>query len=191
MGSTNVLPEELSRSARVGLRSLAVLHWLVGCQPLRSCSNKAGSEGDNRLLSNPVIPKLKAKLDLFLLNNNNPLLISYIKSILSLSIIELASKYRSNQMCAYPVMVNVTSANKKQRINCKIEPICSFRLPNEWNLLRKYKGIPGIYEFNNGIDSYIGSSKDLFKRCFVDHINKAYSNTSKHKKFYSIVVNKS
>jgi len=46
----------------------------------------------------------------------------------------------------------------------------------------------GIYIFVNGKNSYLGSSQNLFNRCFVKHKNKAFTNTSKHTKFYSNVV---
>lgn len=49
----------------------------------------------------------------------------------------------------------------------------------------------GIYLFSSGENSYLGSSKDLFKRCFTQHKNNAFTQTSKHSKFYNNVVTNS
>jgi hypothetical protein len=48
--------------------------------------------------------------------------------------------------------------------------------------------VSGIYQFVIGSDSYIGSTKDLFKRCFIQHKNHAFNYTNKHKLFYNKVV---
>lgn len=121
---------------------------------------------ENRLHSNPAIPNLKAKLELYLCECKNPLLILYIKSVLLLSLDEIASKYGKSVST----------------------PIAKFILPKEWSSLRNYKDLPGIYQFCNGKDSYLGSSKDLFTRCFKQHKNNAFTKTSRHKKFYNNVV---
>jgi REP element-mobilizing transposase RayT len=51
-------------------------------------------------------------------------------------------------------------------------------------------GPPGIYQFKhiNGTDSYIGSTKDLFYRCFNQHKNHAFTNTNRHRLFYKSVI---
>lgn len=51
---------------------------------------------------------------------------------------------------------------------------------------------PGIYQFKNinGTDSYIGSTKDLFYRCFNQHKNHAFTNTNRHRLFYKSVLKK-
>jgi len=87
------------------------------------------------LHSNPIIPKFKAKLELYLCECKNPLLTSYIKSVLSLSLYEIASKYGKD------VSTLIVILPKKG-----------------------YKGLPGIYQFCNGKESYLGSSKNLFTR---------------------------
>lgn len=127
----------------------------------------------NKIHSNPAILKLKSKLELALTAdrfsdsvNKDMLLISYANYILSLSLDEIAFKYGNNV-----------------RI-----PVAKYNLPADWDLLRNYKGIPGIYLFCNGKDSYLGSSKDLFTRCFTQHKNNAFTKKSIHKKFYSNVV---
>ena len=140
----------------------------------------------NRLESNPAIPKLKRKLELFIQtlnekgNNKNPLIISYINSVLALSLQEISSKYR-----------NINSASMSAA-NCDSTiPLssCYIKLPDNWSTLRNYKDLPGIYKFSYGKDSYVGSSKNLFKRCFTEHKNNAFTKTFKHIKFYSCVVN--
>lgn len=97
---------------------------------------------------------------------DNPLLKIYIQSILSIPLNVVATKYGNGIK----------------------NPLIKINLPEEWHLLRKYKLIAGIYLFVNDINSYLGSSKNLFNRCFVEHKNKAFTNTSKHKKFYNNVV---
>jgi group I intron endonuclease len=60
-----------------------------------------------------------------------------------------------------------------------------------WYFLKDFKLVatpPGIYQFLIGSDSYIGSTKDLFKRCFIQHKNHAFTHTNKHKLFYNKVV---
>jgi len=68
---------------------------------------------------------------------------------------------------------------------------------NSWEFLRSFKQrcllfnrhlISGIYQFVFGSDSYIGSSKDIFSRCFLQHKNKALTKPNLHNKFYSAVV---
>ena len=83
------------------------------------------------------------------------------------------------------IPLNVISAKYGSGIK---NPIIKINLPEEWQNLHKYKFIAGIYLFVNGKNSYLGSSKNLFNRCFVEHKNKAFTNTSKHKKFYSNIV---
>ena len=67
-------------------------------------------------------------------------------------------------------------------------PIEKLVLPKDWDLLRNYNDIPGIYQFCNKNGSYVGSSKNLFTRCFKDHRLRALSKTSRHNKFYREVV---
>lgn len=127
---------------------------------------------DNKLYLNPAISKLKLKLEHNLnskeLNsiNSDTILISYAKSILSFSLNEIGSKY----------------------VKIIDNPIAKCILPTEWNSLRKYKGLPGIYLFSNKRESYLGSSKNLSNRCYIQHKNKALTNKKILKNFYSSVV---
>ena len=59
---------------------------------------------------------------------------------------------------------------------------------NSWDFLRDFKSKAGISQFVLGSDSYIGSTKDLYNRCFLQHKNHAFTNTSKHRFFYNAVV---
>lgn len=56
-----------------------------------------------------------------------------------------------------------------------------------WDSLKKFKQVPGIYRFSLENDSYIGSTKDIYSRCFIQHKNQAFTSKNKHKKFYSLV----
>lgn len=96
----------------------------------------------------------------------NTLFKIYVKSILSIPLNVLVTKYGSGIK----------------------NPLIKLSLPQDWNLLRSYKLMAGIYIFVIGKNSYLGSSQNLFNRCFVEHKNKAFTNTSKHTKFYSNVV---
>jgi hypothetical protein len=122
-------------------------------------------------------------MEITLTKCDNSSLKIYIQSILSIPLNVVATKYGS--------------AIKN--------PLIKIDLTEEWHLLRKYKFIAGIegYFFlpfpllrsadpkkrgGGGINSYLGSSQNLFNRCFVDHKNKAFTNTSKHTRFYNNVV---
>lgn len=56
-----------------------------------------------------------------------------------------------------------------------------------WDPLKNFKNVSGIYQFIIGTESYIGSSKDIYNRCFFQHKNKALTSSSIHKKFYGKV----
>ena len=64
--------------------------------------------------------------------NRNTNLIFYANSILSFSLNVIGSKYGKN-------------------ID---NPIAKYIIPTEWNSLRNYKGLPGIFLFSNKQDSY-------------------------------------
>jgi hypothetical protein len=57
-----------------------------------------------------------------------------------------------------------------------------------WSFLKEFKSVPGIYQFIKGNDSYIGSTADLFNRCNIQHKNQAFTQTNKHKLFYTKVI---
>ena len=135
-----------------------------GAHSLYSLYSERVKENHSPYVEGPYGAELGSKSECWA--ENNVLLINYANSILSLSIPELANKYGRN--------VN--------------SPISKYTLPDEWDDLRNYKGVPGIYQFYNEKDSYLGSSKDLFTRCFKQHKNNALTKESIHKKFYSNVV---
>ena len=64
--------------------------------------------------------------------------------------------------------------------------VVSESLSNSWYFLNKFK--TGVYKFYIGLDSYIGSTNNLYQRCFNQHKNYAHKKTSKHKLFYSKVI---
>ena len=53
---------------------------------------------------------------------------------------------------------------------------------------KNFKSTAGIYKFTMGTDSYIGSTKDIYNRCFIKHKNDAFTKTKRHKLFYDSVV---
>lgn len=55
-------------------------------------------------------------------------------------------------------------------------------------MIRNYNEVPGIYQFCNKDNSYVGSSKNLFYRCYKDHRIRAFSKISRHNKFYKEVA---
>lgn len=59
---------------------------------------------------------------------------------------------------------------------------------NSWDFIRDFKNKAGIYQFVLGTDSYVGSTQNLYNRCFLQHKNQAFTNTNKHKLFYNAVV---
>ena len=81
-----------------------------------------------------------------------------------------------NQALAAPPALSKNLSYQKNEINC-----CR----------RTYKGVPGIYLFSSDDNSYLGSSKNLFTRCFTQHKNNAFTQISKHSKFYNNVVTNS
>lgn len=75
----------------------------------------------------------------------------------------------------------------------EIFPIYNLSLKQGWKSLEKYKNIPGIYKFtalflNDSTDTYIGSTKNIYQRCYIQHKNHAFVNTKKHYLFYNKVV---
>lgn len=61
-------------------------------------------------------------------------------------------------------------------------------LDGSWNFFKQYTEIPGVYQFTIGSESYVGSTKNIYNRCFIQHKNQAFTNTKKHKLFYTRVV---
>ena len=66
--------------------------------------------------------------------------------------------------------------------------VVSESLSNSWHFLKIFNKVPGIYKFCRAsgeveLDSYIGSSINLYQRCFIQHKNNAIKLTSKHKLF--------
>jgi len=121
------------------------------------------------LKSNPLISRLKQKLEISLYECENTNIKSYVQFILLLSVEDVAKKYQ----------LGIETSLKK------------IHLPEEWSLLRQYINIAGIYLFVNGKDSYLGYFKDLFRRCFIEHKNKSITSTSKQRKYYNNVVKNS
>jgi hypothetical protein len=53
---------------------------------------------------------------------------------------------------------------------------------------KKYTNVPGIFQFTIDYKSYVGSTLNLYNRCFIQHKNQAFTQTKKHKLFYLCVV---
>lgn len=57
-----------------------------------------------------------------------------------------------------------------------------------WDFIKEFKSTFGVYQFVIGSDSYIGSTKNICNRCYIQHKNQAFTKTSKHKLFYNSVI---
>lgn len=118
---------------------------------------------------NPIIKRLEFKIKSY--KNNNTNLDNYLSTNLNR-------------------ILNIqTEIEHKSSINNLNKNITKIDLSLSWNLLKDFKKVPGIYQFVSGSESYIGSTKDIYNRCFIQHKNSAFTSPNKHKKFYSLVVN--
>lgn len=46
----------------------------------------------------------------------------------------------------------------------------------------------GIYQFTNGAHSYVGSTRDLHQRCYIQHRLDAFNKFKRHVLFYTNVI---
>ena len=87
------------------------------------------------------------------------------------------------------VLNNVNRIVQNEAVYCGLHNKFLITKPlSTWDFLRDFKSKAGIYQFVIGSDSYIGSTKDIFKRCFIQHKNLAFTKPNKHKLFYKTVV---
>jgi hypothetical protein len=109
----------------------------------------------NRLDSNPAINDLKNKIEHLLKNSNNPILIVYAKTILNTPLDRIVNKFGNGIK----------------------NPLIKINLPKDWEILRQFYLKGGVYFFvskvQKVINSYLGSSLNIFRRCFSEHKNKA------------------
>lgn len=123
--------------------------------------------------SNPAINDLKNKIEDGLKNCNNPILILYAKTILNIPLDIVANKFGNGIK----------------------NPLIRIDLPKDWEMLRQFYLKAGIYffvsELKNDVNSYLGSSMNIFRRCFGEHKNKAFTDTSRHLGFYNYVLKNS
>nr|YP_009912216.1 hypothetical protein [Phallus echinovolvatus]QLD96652.1 hypothetical protein [Phallus echinovolvatus] len=101
----------------------------------------------------------------------NTKLETYVNSVINIPLEEFLLKYDpSNNHCIKSSLLS--------------------KSPNKWSFLKEFKLVPGIYQFEliKGFDSYIGSTKDLYKRCYTQHRTQAITHTNKHKLFYNKVI---
>jgi hypothetical protein len=121
---------------------------------------------------NPIIQRLKLKIESYVKDNTD------LGSYLSINLKRI-------------VALNFTSEDRDNEENSVIinvkKNIANIDLSFSWDLLRDFKKVPGIYQFTLGTESYIGSTKDIYNRCFIQHKNRAFTSQNKHKKFYSLV----
>ena len=125
--------------------------------------------GTANLNKNPLILRLKSKL----IVEDSTILGLYLKK--NLNQIDYKKEKIQNQYLQNKFMGLVPSDIKK-------------KLSDSWTFLRDYKSVPGIYLFEYCTDFYLGSTKNLYQRCFLEHKNHALTNTKKHAKFYNRVV---
>lgn len=93
---------------------------------------------------------------------------NYVKSVLGMPLEEYSLKY-----------------NPAKNKFVKSERLSRYA-SGRWYFLREFKA--WYLSVLIGSDSYIGSTKGLFKRCFIQHKNHAFTHTNKHKLFYNKVV---
>ena len=121
---------------------------------------------------NPIIQRLKFKIESYIKDKTD------LASYLSINLKRIST-------------LNFANADRKNEENSLIinvkENIANIDLSLSWDLLRNFKKVPGIYQFTLASDSYIGSTKDIYNRCFIQHKNRAFTFQNKHKKFYTLV----
>ena len=121
---------------------------------------------------NPIIQRLKFKIESYIKDKTD------LASYLSINLKRIST-------------LNFANADRKNEENSLIinvkENIANIDLSLSWDLLRNFKKVPGIYQFTLASDSYIGSTKDIYNRCFIQHKNRAFTSQNKHKKFYTLV----
>uniref|UniRef100_A0A896YS15 GIY-YIG endonuclease n=1 Tax=Coniophora puteana TaxID=80637 RepID=A0A896YS15_9AGAM len=76
-------------------------------------------------------------------------------------------------------------SNKKPS---EINSVFSHSLASSWRFLLNYKNMAGIYQFINGAHSYVGSTRDLHQRCYVQHRLDAFKKFKRHILFYTNVI---
>ncbi len=118
---------------------------------------------------NPTIKRLRLKIESYINNKTN--LDKYLSTNLK-RILNFQKEIEQNSQ--------IKNLNKN---------ITKIDFSQSWYLLKEFKKVAGIYQFVLGFDSYIGSTKDIYNRCFIQHKKLAFSAPNKHKKFYSLVVN--
>jgi group I intron endonuclease len=126
----------------------------------------------NSLQINPIIQRLKLKIEYYVKENTE--LGSYLSiNLKRIAALNFTSEDRDNEEKSVIIKVN--------------ENIANIDLSFSWDLLKDFKRVPGIYQFTLGTESYIGSTKDIYNRCFIQHKNHAFTSQDKHKKFYNLV----
>lgn len=121
-------------------------------------------------LKNPYLTNLKTKLENF--SNQTDL---------------LAPKNRNENLNSY-LIDNIHRINQLENSVDLNNNLLEKSLQGSWDFFKEYKNIPGVYQFTVNSESYVGSTKNLYNRCFVQHKNQAFTNTNKHKLFYTNVV---
>jgi len=127
------------------------------------------------LNKNGNIVELKNKIINFINNDNIKTvnytkLETYVNSVINIPLEEFLIKYNPSK-------------------NHYIKSSSLSKSLNKWSFLKEFKLVPGIYQFEliKGFESYIGSTKDLYKRCYTQHRTQAITYTNKHKLFYNKV----
>jgi hypothetical protein len=137
----------------------------------------------NGLLKNPHIRELKHRIQNFINAENphasgetetnciNPNLEEYIKSVINVPLENFLLKYDPSK-------------------NDFLRSVLLSESSSKWSFLKEFKLVPVIYQFDfiGKSYSYIGSTKDLYRRCYTQHRIQAFTHTNKHKLFYKKVV---
>ena len=130
-----------------------------------------------------------------LLNILTPVTVKTKSLVNNPRILKLQFKFINHFAGKVPTLLGTSVLNNVNRIHQNEAGYCGSQSQflitkplSSWDFLRDFKSKAGIYQFVIGSDSYIGSTKDIFKRCFIQHKNLAFTKPNKHKLFYKTVV---
>ena len=147
--------------------------------------------------NNNIVLKTECLSGLLLLNNN-PNIIRLKKKLLNITLNKsMDDTARSSALINYiNVHLNKPLDFYLSKYNTDNLPVYNLSLKEGWKSLNQYKNIPGIYKFTalplyGGEDTYLGSTKNIYQRCYVQHKNQAFNNTNKHLLFYNKVIQNS
>ncbi len=133
---------------------------------------------------------LSTKTVSILLLNNNPNILRLKNKLINVTLNESTDNTLTNYI---KIHLDKPLEFYLSKFNPENLPVYNLSLKEGWKSLDQYKNIPGIYKFTalplfGGVDTYLGSTKNIYYRCYIQHKNQAFINTKKHLLFYNKVV---